>query len=57
VLDTSLMINPIIPIAPMPRMHIFIDSQSSLLPGFVASFSVFAHCARNDLNPIVHCTL
>jgi hypothetical protein len=37
------MINPIKPIAPMPRKHIFIDSQSSLAPGFTASFNVLAH--------------
>jgi len=40
--DTSLMMNPIKPIAPMPRKQIFIDSQSSLVPGFTASFNVLA---------------
>jgi len=30
---------PIPPIAIIPRKDIFIDSQSSVLPGFVASFS------------------
>jgi hypothetical protein len=30
---------PIPPIATMPKKQIFIDSQSSVLPGFVASFS------------------
>jgi hypothetical protein len=30
---------PIPPMAIMPRKHIFIESQSSVLPGFVASFS------------------
>jgi hypothetical protein len=30
---------PIPPIAMVPNRHIFIESQSSVLPGFVASFS------------------
>lgn len=50
--DMSLMTNPIIPTAPMPRRQILTDSQSSLLPGLIASLSVLAACARNDLNPI-----
>jgi hypothetical protein len=37
------MTNPISPIAPMPRKHIFIDSQSSLFPGFIANLSVLEH--------------
>jgi len=41
----------------MPRKHIFIDSQSSLFPGFTASFNVLAHWDRNDPRPMVHRTL
>jgi hypothetical protein len=41
--DNSLMMKPINPIAPIPKRQILIDSQSSLLPGFTASFSVLAH--------------
>jgi hypothetical protein len=36
------MTKPISPTADMPKTHILIDSQSSLLPGFVASFNVLA---------------
>lgn len=36
----------------MPKKHIFIDSQSSLLPGFTESFNVLAHWDRNDLKPM-----
>jgi hypothetical protein len=39
----SLIANPTSPIAPMPKKQIFTDSQTSLLPGFVASFKVLAH--------------
>jgi hypothetical protein len=35
----SLIMKPIPPIATVPRKQIFIESQSSVLPGFVASFS------------------
>jgi hypothetical protein len=41
--DSNLITNPINPTAPMPNKLIFIDSQSSLLPGFVANFKVLAH--------------
>jgi len=41
--DSSLITNPTNPTAPMPKKLIFIDSQSSVLPGFVASFKVLAH--------------
>jgi len=37
--DMSLIMKPIPPMAMMPKKHIFIESQSSVLPGFVASFS------------------
>jgi len=37
----------------MPSKQIFIESQSSLLPGFVESFSSLEHDLRNDLNPKV----
>jgi hypothetical protein len=50
--DKSLMTNPIIPMAPMPKKHIFTDSQSSLFPGFTANFNVLAAWDRNDLKPI-----
>jgi hypothetical protein len=39
----NLITNPTNPTAPMPNKLIFIDSQSSLLPGFVANFKVLAH--------------
>jgi len=35
----SWIMKPIPPIARMPKKQIFIDSHSSVLPGFVASFS------------------
>jgi len=41
--DNSLIMKPINPIAPMPNKLIFMDSQSSLLPGFTANFKVLAH--------------
>ena len=41
--DITFMTYPINPIAEMPKKHIFIESQSSLLPGLMASFSVLAH--------------
>ncbi len=41
--DSSLMTKPISPTAPIPKRQILIDSQSSLLPGLTASFSVLAH--------------
>jgi hypothetical protein len=34
-----------------PKKHIFIESQSSVLPGFVASFSNLDAAAKNDLSP------
>jgi len=52
-----LITNPISPIALIPRKHIFTDSQSSLLPGFTASFNVLAHWDKNDLRPMFHRTL
>jgi hypothetical protein len=48
------MTKPTSPMAPMPKKHIFIDSHSSLFPGFTESFSVLAHPDRNDLKPMVH---
>jgi hypothetical protein len=41
--DNSLITKPTSPIAPMPNKLIFMDSQSSLLPGFTANFKVLAH--------------
>lgn len=41
--------NPMRPMAPTPRKQIFIDSQSSLVPGFIASFSVLAAWDRKFL--------
>jgi hypothetical protein len=38
-LPMSWITKPIPPIAIVPRKQIFIESQSSVLPGFVASFS------------------
>jgi len=45
--------NPIPPIAMIPRKHIFSESQSSVLPGFVASFSNLDADWKNDLSPNV----
>jgi hypothetical protein len=39
--------------AMMPKKEIFIESQSSFLPGFVASFSNLDADAKNDLSPKV----
>jgi hypothetical protein len=44
---------PIPPIAMVPRKHIFIESQSSVLPGLVASFSNLDADVKNDLSPKV----
>jgi len=49
--DMNLMMNPIIPMAAMPRRHILMESQSSSLPGFLASFNSLETAPRNDLNP------
>jgi len=49
----SLMTKPIIPIAAVPSAHIFIESQSSVLPGFVASLNNLEHDFRNDISPKV----
>jgi len=51
--DMSLMMKPTPPIAMVPSRHIFIESQSSLLPGFVESLSNLEHDLRNDLTPKV----
>lgn len=45
--------NPIPPITIMPRKQIFIDSHSSVLPGFVASFSNRDADVKNDFSPKV----
>jgi hypothetical protein len=37
----------------MPRKHILIESQSSLLPGLIANLSVLAHWFRKSLKPMV----
>jgi hypothetical protein len=42
--------------ASMPKKQIFIESHSSLLPGFVASFSNLDADLKNDLSPKVHRT-
>jgi len=47
--------NPTSPTAPMPRKQILIDSQSSVLPGFMASFRVRAHWDRNVLSLVLIC--
>jgi len=52
----NLMIKPITPMTVIPRAQILIDSQSSLLPGFLASLSNLEHDLRNDLNPKVTST-
>jgi hypothetical protein len=45
---------PIKPTAPMPKMLIFMDSQSSSLPGFTANFMALAACNSQDLIPIFY---
>jgi len=40
---------PIAPTAIIPRKHIFIDSQSSLLLGLVAILSILTHWDRKFL--------
>lgn len=47
----NLMTKPITPMTRIPSRQILIDSQSSLLPGFLASLSNLLHDLRNDLNP------
>ena len=47
------MMKPTPPIAIVPRRHIFIESQSSVLPGFVASLYNLEADLRNDLSPKV----
>lgn len=42
-IDNNFIMNPISPTAPIPKKQILIDNQSSLLPGFTASFNVLAH--------------
>jgi len=44
---------PIPPMAITPRKHIFIDSHSSVLPGFLASFSNLDADSKNDFSPKV----
>ena len=50
--DNSFITKPIAPMALMPSRHIFIESQSSLLPGLIANLSVLAHCVRKSLKPM-----
>jgi hypothetical protein len=52
--EISLMTNPITPISAIPRKQIFIESQSSLRPGFVAKRNNLRAEERNDLNPILY---
>jgi len=47
---------PIPPTAIMPMVHIFRDSQSSLLEGFLAVFNSLEHEDRKDLKPIANPT-
>jgi len=56
-MDIRRTMNPTKPIATVPRKQIFMESQSSLLPGFVASFSNLEHDLRNDISPMVPRTL
>jgi hypothetical protein len=49
----SLIMKPIPPMATVPKKHIFIESQSSVLPGFVASFSNLDADIKNDFSPKV----
>ena len=50
--DNILMTKPTNPITPMPNRLIFMESQSSSLPGLVASFNVLAACISQDFIPI-----
>jgi hypothetical protein len=50
--DNNLMTKPIKPTAPMPKMLIFTESQSSSLSGLEASFSVLDACVSQDFIPI-----
>jgi hypothetical protein len=50
--DKSFITNPIRPTAPIPNKLIFIDCQSSVLPGLTANFNVLAHWDKNDRAPI-----
>jgi hypothetical protein len=50
--DTSLITKPTNPTAPIPNKLILIESQSSSLPGFVASFSVFEAWDNHDRRSI-----
>jgi hypothetical protein len=45
--------NATAPTTKIPRKQIFTDSQSSLLPGFFASFNSLAEDLRNDFSPKV----
>jgi len=49
--ETNLIMKPMTPMTPMPKTQIFIDSQSSLLPGFLESFSNLALEDRKSLKP------
>ena len=44
---------PIPPMTIVPKKQIFIESHSSVLPGFVASFSNRDTDVKNDLSPKV----
>ena len=48
------MTKPIKPTAPMPRRLIFMESQTSSLPGFVASLIVLAACVSQDRMPMFY---
>ena len=50
--DKSLIRKPISPTAPMASKLIFMESQSSSLPGFVASFKVLAAWDSHDRMPM-----
>jgi hypothetical protein len=50
--DKILITKPTKPTKPMPKRLIFMESQSSSLPGFVASFNVLAACISQDFIPI-----
>ena len=48
----NLITKPTNPMTPMPSKLIFMDSQSSVRPGFTANFNVLATCDNHDLKPI-----
>lgn len=47
----SFMTKPIVPTARIPSTHILMESQSSVLLGFLANLSSLEQDSKKDLNP------